>query len=66
VKSLVLGFLDRLPEEDLLLDEEGDEAGAELRLIDYEELGMPRRRRIKRRRRRRRPGSPGSDAEAND
>ncbi len=54
-KSLVLGFLDRLPEEDLLLDvEQGDEAGAELRDLDYEELGVRPRRRLRRRRRRRR------------
>ncbi len=54
-KTLVLGFLDRLPEQDLLLDvENADEAGAELREIDYEELGpgfIRRRRRHRRRRR---------------
>ena len=37
-KSLVLGLIDRLPEGDPLLDEEfGDEAGAELREIEYAE-----------------------------
>ncbi|HUF11472.1 MAG TPA: CDP-diacylglycerol--serine O-phosphatidyltransferase [Longimicrobiales bacterium] len=37
-KALVLGFIDRLPERDPLLDEEpGDEAGAELREIEYGE-----------------------------
>jgi CDP-diacylglycerol---serine O-phosphatidyltransferase len=49
-KSLVLGFLDRLPERDMLLDEEEqpDEAGAEIRDIDYGGLvsgqTRPRRR----------------------
>jgi CDP-diacylglycerol---serine O-phosphatidyltransferase len=43
-KSLVLGFFDRLPDHDVLLDEEpGDEAGAELREMDYRELGGGRR-----------------------
>jgi hypothetical protein len=43
-KTLVLGFFERLPERDPLLDEEYiDEAGAELREIDYGEI-MPRRR----------------------
>ena len=56
-KALVLGFHDRLPDEDLLLDVEGgDEAGAEIRDLNYEELGPGRRRPFKRRRRRRRPG----------
>lgn len=53
-KALVLGFHDRLPDEDMLLDAEGgDEAGAEIRDLDYTELGPNRRRRLKRRRRRR-------------
>jgi len=48
-KALVLGFLDRLPDEDLLLDEEpGDEAGAELREIDYRELSPWQRFRLQR------------------
>jgi CDP-diacylglycerol--serine O-phosphatidyltransferase len=49
VKATVLGFFERLPERDPLLDEDGDEAGAELRDIDYAELspgrfGLRRRR----------------------
>ncbi len=53
LKAIVLGFFERLPERDPLLDEEGgDEAGAELREIDYDELS-PYRRRMWRRRRRR-------------
>jgi hypothetical protein len=43
-KTLALGFFERLPERDPLLDEEDwDEAGAELRQIDYGEI-LPRRR----------------------
>jgi CDP-diacylglycerol--serine O-phosphatidyltransferase len=39
LKSVVLGMLDRLPDEDPMLDEEEpDDAGAELREIDYAEL----------------------------
>jgi len=39
LKSVILGTLDRLPDEDPMLDEaEADEAGAELREIDYHEL----------------------------
>lgn len=68
VKSLVLGFLDRLPDQDYLLDVEGgDEAGAELRDLDYDELGpAPRRRRRLKRRRRRRvsPSDDNGDLEA--
>lgn len=43
-KSVVLGFLDRLPERDPLLDEEGDgdEAMAEVREIEYTDVA-PRR-----------------------
>lgn len=65
LKALVLGFFERLPERDPLLDEEGgDEAGAELRDIDYAELA-PFRFRLQRtgRRRRRRRGSGGSAAD---
>src|SRR5690606_33071988 len=62
-KSLVLGFFERLPDRDPLLDvEAGDEAGAELRHIDYAELSAgatpadaqkrARRPRFRRRRRR--------------
>ena len=58
-KSLLLGFMERLPDEDLLLDvEPGDEAGAELRDIDYADLGGRPRRRLKRRRRRPIPDEP--------
>jgi CDP-diacylglycerol--serine O-phosphatidyltransferase len=54
VKATVLGFLDRLPDHDPLLDEDElpDEAGAELREIDYGALRLgprPRRRRRSRR-----------------
>jgi CDP-diacylglycerol--serine O-phosphatidyltransferase len=63
LKALVLGFFERLPERDPLLDEEGgDEAGAELRDIDYAELA-PFRFRLQRsgiRKRRRRRGERGS------
>lgn len=39
LKSIAIGFFERMPDEDPLLDEEeGDEAGAELRDIDYREL----------------------------
>jgi hypothetical protein len=39
LKSLAIGFFERMPDVDPLLDEEpGDEAGAELRDIDYREL----------------------------
>jgi CDP-diacylglycerol---serine O-phosphatidyltransferase len=52
-KSLVLGFFERMPDEDLLLDEEpGDEAGAELRDIDYRELSPWQRFRLQRQGRR--------------
>jgi CDP-diacylglycerol---serine O-phosphatidyltransferase len=44
LKAVVLGFFERLPDRDLLLDsEESDEADAELRDIDYNELAPPRR-----------------------
>jgi CDP-diacylglycerol---serine O-phosphatidyltransferase len=39
VKSVLLGLLDRLPGGDPLLDEDEDEAGAEVRRLDYGELG---------------------------
>jgi CDP-diacylglycerol---serine O-phosphatidyltransferase len=44
-KSLVLGFFERMPDRDVLLDDEdeqGDEAGAELREIDYAEISSPK------------------------
>lgn len=44
-KAVVLGFFERLPDRDPLLDEEeGDEAGAELRELDYTDLSHRRRR----------------------
>jgi CDP-diacylglycerol---serine O-phosphatidyltransferase len=44
LKAVVLGFFERLPDRDLLLDtEEGDEADAEIRDIDYNQLAPPRR-----------------------
>lgn len=43
-KAIVLGFFERLPDRDLLLDsEEQDEADAEVREIDYNELTPPRK-----------------------
>jgi CDP-diacylglycerol--serine O-phosphatidyltransferase len=52
-KALVLGFFERLPEEDMLLDEfPPDEAGAELRRIDYRELSPWQRFRLQRQPRR--------------
>ncbi|HEX6559200.1 MAG TPA: CDP-diacylglycerol--serine O-phosphatidyltransferase, partial [Longimicrobiales bacterium] len=55
LKALMLGFFERLPEQDPLLDvEEGDEAGAELRDISYEGLGPRRHLRLPRVNRRRR------------
>jgi len=68
-KALVLGFFERLPDRDPMLDEEeGDEAGAELRSIDYGELSPGKagvRRRLRRRRGRRSRtlrGGSGPDA----
>jgi CDP-diacylglycerol---serine O-phosphatidyltransferase len=44
LKAAILGFFERLPDRDLLLDtEESDEADAEMRDIDYNELAPPRR-----------------------
>ena len=55
-KTLVLGFFERLPERDMLLDEEeegeADDAGAELRDIDYAELSPWQRFRLQRQERR--------------
>lgn len=54
LKTLVLGFFERLPERDPMLDEEGgDEAGAELRDISYEGISPRRQLRFPRYRRRR-------------
>jgi CDP-diacylglycerol---serine O-phosphatidyltransferase len=52
-KAMILGFFERMPDQDMLLDEEpGDEAGAELRDIDYRELSPWQRFRLQRQRRR--------------
>ncbi|MEJ2217210.1 MAG: CDP-diacylglycerol--serine O-phosphatidyltransferase [Gemmatimonadota bacterium] len=57
VKALVLGLFERLPERDLLVDDdELDEADAELRPLDYDELAPPPRLWIPRRRSRRHTG----------
>ena len=53
LKALFLGFFERLSEHDPLSDEEPDEAGAELRVIDYAEITPHRRFRLPVRRRRR-------------
>jgi CDP-diacylglycerol---serine O-phosphatidyltransferase len=53
LKALALGFFERMPDEDLMLDIEiGDEAGAELRDIDYRELSPWQRFRLERQTRR--------------
>lgn len=44
LKTLALGFFERLPARDPLLDEVGDEADAELRRIDYAEMESTRLR----------------------
>jgi CDP-diacylglycerol---serine O-phosphatidyltransferase len=54
LKSFLLGLFERLPDQDPLLDQDPDEAGAELRDISYQELSPPRRFGIGNRRRRRR------------
>lgn len=70
LKSTLLGFADRLPDRDPLLDEEeGDEAGAELRDIDYAELSAEpdrSRRRLRRERRRQRSRTEGGDGRSRD
>jgi CDP-diacylglycerol--serine O-phosphatidyltransferase len=60
LKAIFLGFFERLPDQDPLLDQAPDEAGAELRVIDYAEITPHRRFRLpgyrrRRRRDRRRP-----------
>lgn len=51
LKSTLMGFLDRLPDRDPMLDEdEADDAGEELREIDYGELSPGRLRRPRRQR----------------
>lgn len=43
-KAVALGFFERLPDRDMLLDtEDQDEADAEMREIDYNDLAPPRR-----------------------
>jgi CDP-diacylglycerol--serine O-phosphatidyltransferase len=60
-RTLVLGYLEKLPDRDPMLDVEGgDEAGAELREIDYAQL-TPRRRPLMRWRGEGRPGEESSD-----
>jgi CDP-diacylglycerol--serine O-phosphatidyltransferase len=56
LKSLAIGFFERMPDTDPMLDEEPDEAGAELRDIDYRELSPWQRFR------RQRPGRRATDA----
>ena len=72
-KALVLGFFERLPDRDPMLDEEeGDEAGAELRDIVYDQFATGLRGRLRRRsrrdrrsgRERRRGGHGGGDPPA--
>jgi CDP-diacylglycerol--serine O-phosphatidyltransferase len=56
-KALVLGFFERLPDRDPMLDEEeGDEAGAELRDIVYDQEPSGLRGRLRKRKRDRRSG----------
>lgn len=53
IKAIALGFFERLPDQDPLLDSEaGDEAGAELRDISYAEIAPRRHLRLPYRRRR--------------
>jgi CDP-diacylglycerol--serine O-phosphatidyltransferase len=52
LKSIAIGFFERIPDDDPMSDEEpGDEAGAELRDIDYRELSPWQRFRKQRQRR---------------
>lgn len=64
-KAMVLGFFERLPDRDPLLDndssDDADEADAELREIDYQDLIPPRR--LWRPRRRRRTTRPPEENE---
>jgi CDP-diacylglycerol---serine O-phosphatidyltransferase len=71
LRAMVLGFFERLPDRDPLLDEEdgGDEAGAELRVIDYAELSpapFGRRRRRRRRGLRRIGRKPGRSVDSEE
>jgi CDP-diacylglycerol--serine O-phosphatidyltransferase len=63
IKGTLLGFFERLPDRDPMLDEEededqGDEAGAELREIDYRDLSHAEELRPRRFLRRRRGDQP--------
>jgi len=68
-RSLLLGLLDRLPERDPLLDEdeevEVDDAGAEVRDVDYRDVA-PERFRRRRRRKPRGRGKPGEETRKPD
>jgi CDP-diacylglycerol---serine O-phosphatidyltransferase len=70
VKALVLGFFERLPDRDPMLDEEeGDEAGAELRHIEYGDMSPASRLlkgRIRRRRGERRSGRDRRRSQSSD
>ncbi len=64
-KAILLGFIDRLPERDPLLDEdeeelEEDDSGLEVRAVDYRDVAP-----VRFRRKRRRPRASGRD-EARD
>jgi CDP-diacylglycerol--serine O-phosphatidyltransferase len=60
LKMIFLGFFERLPKRDPMLDVEGgDEAGAELREISYDEIAPRRHIKLPRYRRRRRRRGPG-------
>ena len=60
--SVILGLWDRLPERDPLLDLEEDDAGEEVRELDYSDLA-PRRFRKKRRPRRRKKTTGESEGD---
>jgi CDP-diacylglycerol--serine O-phosphatidyltransferase len=65
-KAILLGFIDRLPEKDPLLDEEEDlevdDSGLEVRAVDYREVAPVRFLR-RRRRRSRKTGRPEAGTE---
>ena len=66
LKAIFLGFAERLPERDPLMDQDWDEAGAELREIDYAEVVPQRRFRLPGYRRRRGRGRRRTDEQGND